>query len=211
MIRDCNIPCKYKAHVLEFDDGTELEGIDPGIRTLFPQPFVITSYSDEGPFTNPMLDDLLFDGEEATQYGCQITGHYEGKDVPVTLFCNDINPLLGIDKSPERAVVTVGESDMCLADALSLITKSGLKVIKENHNRLYDKSKRITQIIYDNIDEVTYSDAEDIGDYLAEKMESTDIDREYVAETLEQMLADCGIRISFDLSTRLAAKIIAID
>ncbi len=454
MIRDCNIPCKYKAHVLEFDDGTKLEGIDPGIRTLFPQPFVITSYSDEGPFTNPIEDDLLFDDEEATQYGCKITGHYEGKDVPVTLFCNDINPLLGIDKSPERAVVTVGESDMGLDDALSMITKSGLKVVKENYDRLdekrerktfdtfltylmnqdgrcsadggdhtfyclklnddnfsfdgyekfkdqiekeglydsswvaglipnknikdgkvpvswlpifgdssryvtkwlqngtpssavsevfrdrrmkvkdridyfaipaeeqlslntlkeelekiglpcrigsnhrngdfletnlefsqeackrmheipvssgykivwlirnkfvinkhkfstvqkvvdyfkdnkdlyeiieareilkksgkkmikeskpsyhFDKMMKITEILYDNIEELNYDDARDIAEYISEKMESTDIDREYVAETIEQMLADCGIRISFDLSTRLAGKIIAID
>lgn len=107
MIQDCNIPCKYSAHVLEFDDGTKLEGIDPGIRTPFGQPFIITSYSDEGPFTNPMLDDLLFDGEEPTQYGCQICGHYADQEDIIKLFCNDINPLKGIDKRPEREVVTV--------------------------------------------------------------------------------------------------------
>ena len=210
MIQDCNIPCKYSAHVLEFDDGTKLEGIDPGIRTPFGQPFVITSYSDEGPFTNPMLDDLLFDGEEPTQYGCQICGHYADKEDIIKLFCNDINPLKGIDKRPEREVVTV-ESDISLDDALSIITKSGLKVVKENYDRLYDKAKRITQIIYDNVEEVTYSDAEDIGDYLAEKIVEQDMDREEVAETLEQMLDDCGIRISFDLSTHLASKIIVLD
>jgi hypothetical protein len=107
MIQDCNIPCKYSAHVLEFDDGTKLEGIDPGIRTPFGQPFVITSYSDEGPFTNPIADALLFDEEEPTQYGCQICGHYADQEDIIKLFCDDINPLKGIDKRPEREVVTV--------------------------------------------------------------------------------------------------------
>lgn len=440
MIQDCNIPCKYSAHVLEFDDGTKLEGIDPGIRTPFGQPFVITSYSDEGPFTNPMLDDLLFDGEEPTQYGCQICGHYADQENIIKLFCNDINPLKGIDKRPEREVVTVeskvkpfkeflnearagkrekktfdtfmtylmDQDGRCSADggdhtfyclklnddnfkfgalegfrsqikdeglydwsyiagiipneelernggkvpvtwlpifgnkdryvtkwlqngtpssavaevfrdrrmkikdridyfaipaeeqlslnelkeelekiglpcrirnhyrkgdflettldfskkecddigeipvssgykivwlirnkfvinkqkfgsvqkvvdyfqeklddrveeAIAIVKAAKKKIIKESkHAYSIEKMKKITEILYDNIEELNYDDAQDIADYVSEKMESEDVDIEYVAETLEQMLDDCGIRISFDLSTRLARKIIAL-
>lgn len=434
MIQDCNIPCKYSAHVLEFDDGTRLEGIDPGIRTPFGQPFVITSYSDEGPFTNPMLDDLLFDGEEPTQYGCQICGHYADKEDIIKLFCDDINPLKGIDKRPEREVVTVesevkpfkqflnearekktfdtfmtylmdqdgrcsadggdhtfyclklnddnfsfdgydkfmeqiekeglydwswvaglipkknlkegkvpvswlpifGDSnryvtkwlqngtpssavaevfrdrrmkvkdridyfaipaeeqlslnslkeeleniglpcrignnrkgdfletnlefsqEACkrmheipvssgykivwlirnkfvinkhkfnsvqkvldyfkenkelyeLAEAKDILKKSGKNLIKESRDYSFEEMMKITEILYDNIEELNYDDARDIAEYLAEKIVEQDMDREEVAETLEQMLDDCGIRISFDMSTHIASKIIVLD
>ena len=82
--------------------------------------------------------------------------------------------------------------------------------VNESKEYTFEKMKKITEILYDNIEELNYDDAQDIADYVSEKMESEDVDREYVAETLEQMLDDCGIRISFDLSTRLASKIIAL-
>lgn len=69
---------------------------------------------------------------------------------------------------------------------------------------------KITEILYDNIEELNYDDARDIAEYISEKMESREVDREYVAETLEQMLDDCGIRIHFDLASRLASKILGL-
>jgi hypothetical protein len=96
-----------------------------------------------------------------------------------------------------------------LAEANEIIKKSGKKLIKESGYH-FDKMMKITEILYDNIEDLNYDDARDIAEYVSEKMESEDVDREYVAETLEQMLDDCGIRISFDLSTRLASKIIAL-
>ncbi len=96
-----------------------------------------------------------------------------------------------------------------IAEAKETIKKAGKKLIKES-SYSFEKMKKITEILYDNIEELNYDDAQDIADYVSEKMESEDVDREYVAETLEQMLDDCGIRISFDLSTRLASKIIAL-
>jgi hypothetical protein len=41
-------------------------------------------------------------------------------------------------------------------------------------------------------------------------MESQDVDLDYIAETIEQMLDDYGIRIHFDLASRLASKILAL-
>ena len=98
-----------------------------------------------------------------------------------------------------------------ILEAKEVIEKSGKKLIKESGSDYsFERTKKITEILYDNIEDLNYDDAEDIADYLTEKMESLDLDLEYVAETLEQMLDDCGIRISFDLSSRLAAKIIAL-
>lgn len=97
-----------------------------------------------------------------------------------------------------------------IIEAKEIIKKSGKNLIKESRDYSFEKMKKITEILYDNIEELNYDDAQDIADYVSEKMESEDVDREYVAETLEQMLDDCGIRISFDLSTRLASKIIAL-
>lgn len=89
-----------------------------------------------------------------------------------------------------------------------LVVKStGKKVILESDYH-FEKMMKIAELLYDNIEELNYDDAQDIADYVSEKMESLDVDLEYVAETLEQMLDDCGVRISFDLSSRLASKII---
>lgn len=96
-----------------------------------------------------------------------------------------------------------------LAEANETIKKSGKKLVKESGaDYSFERMKKITEILYDNIEELNYDDAQDIADYLTEKMESLDVDRDYVAETLEQMLDDCGIRISFDLASRLASKIL---
>lgn len=96
-----------------------------------------------------------------------------------------------------------------LAEANEIIKKSGKKLVKESGaDYHFEKMMKITEILYDNIEELNYNDARDIAEYVSEKMESQDVDQEYVAETLEQMLDDCGIRISFDLSFRLASKII---
>jgi len=98
-----------------------------------------------------------------------------------------------------------------IAEAKAVIEKAGKKLIKESGSDYsFERMKKITEILYDNIEELNYDDAQDIADYFTEKMEVLDMDREYVAETLEQMLDDCGIRISFDLATNLASKIIAL-
>lgn len=95
-----------------------------------------------------------------------------------------------------------------IAEAKAVIEKSGKRLIKESTQDYHLKRMKITQLLYDNIEELNYDDARDIAEYVSEKMESEDVDREYVAETLEQLLDDCGVRISFDLSTRLASIIL---
>ena len=98
-----------------------------------------------------------------------------------------------------------------LAEANEIIKKSGKKLVKESGaDYHFEKMMKITEILYDNIEELNYDDARDIAEYVSEKMESRDVDQEYVAETLEQMLDDCGIRIHFDLASRLASKILAL-
>ena len=94
-------------------------------------------------------------------------------------------------------------------EAKKLLESTGHKIIKESSYH-FDKMMKITEILYDNIEELNYDDARDIAEYISEKMESLDVDREYVAETLENMLDDCGIRIHFDLASRLASKILAL-
>lgn len=94
-------------------------------------------------------------------------------------------------------------------EAKKLLESTGHKIIKES-NYHFDKMMKITEILYDNIEDLRYDDARDIAEYVSEKMESQDVDQEYVAETLEQMLDDCGIRIHFDLASRLASKILAL-
>ena len=98
-----------------------------------------------------------------------------------------------------------------LAEANEIIKKSGKKLVKESGaDYHFEKMMKITEILYDNIEELNYDDAQDIAEYVSEKMESHDVDQEYVAETLEQMLDDCGIRIHFDLASRLASRILAL-
>lgn len=92
-------------------------------------------------------------------------------------------------------------------EAKKLLESTGHKIIKESSYH-FDKMMKITEILYDNIEDLRYDDAQDIAEYVSEKMESLDADREYVAETLEQMLDDCGIRIHFDLASRLASLIL---
>ena len=96
-------------------------------------------------------------------------------------------------------------------EAKKLLESTGHKIIKESvADYHFEKMMKITEILYDNIEDLRYDDAQDIAEYVSEKMESQDVDQEYVAETLEQMLDDCGIRIHFDLASRLASKILAL-
>ena len=98
-----------------------------------------------------------------------------------------------------------------LAEANEIIKKSGKKLILESKpNYHFEKMMKITELLYDNIEDLRYDDARDIAEYISEKMESHDVDQEYVAETLEQILDDCGIRIHFDLASRLASKILGL-
>lgn len=94
-------------------------------------------------------------------------------------------------------------------DAKKLLESTGHRVIKES-DYSFEKMMKITEMLYDNIEELNYDDARDIAEYVSEKMESLDVDREYVAETLEQMLDDCGVRIHFDLASRLASMILSL-
>jgi DNA-binding PucR family transcriptional regulator len=97
------------------------------------------------------------------------------------------------------------------AEAKKLLESTGHRVVKESSpDYHFEKIMKITELLYDNIEELNYDDARDIAEYISEKMESLDVDREYIAETLEQMLDDCGVRISFDLSSRLASMIISL-
>ena len=93
------------------------------------------------------------------------------------------------------------------AEAKKLLESTGHKIIKESSYH-FDKMMKITELLYDNIEDLRYDDARDIAEYVSEKMETKDLDREYIAETLEQMLDDCGIRIHFDLASRLASMIL---
>ena len=82
--------------------------------------------------------------------------------------------------------------------------------VNESKEYSFDKIMKITELLYDNIEDLRYDDARDIAEYVSEKMESRDVDNEYVAETLEQILDDCGIRIHFDLASILASKILGL-
>lgn len=93
-------------------------------------------------------------------------------------------------------------------EAKKLLESTGHLVIENTADYHFEKMMKITELLYDNIEELNYDDARDIAEYISEKRESQDIDLEYVAETLEQMLNDCGIRIHFDLASRLASKIL---
>ena len=96
-------------------------------------------------------------------------------------------------------------------EAKKLLESTGHKIIKESGaDYHFDKMMKITELLYDNIEDLRYDDARDIAEYVSEKMESPDVDREYVAKTLEQMLDDCSIRIHFDLASRLASKILGL-
>lgn len=94
-------------------------------------------------------------------------------------------------------------------EAKKLLESTGHLVIKESDHH-FDKMMKITEILYDNIEELNYDDAQDIAEYISEKMESQEVDNEYVVETLEQILDDCGIRIHYDLASRLASKILGL-
>lgn len=92
-----------------------------------------------------------------------------------------------------------------------VVEKREKKIIKESGNYHFERMMKITEILYDNIERLLYDEACDIAEYVSEKLESQDVDREYIAETIEQMLDDCGIRITSDLSFRLAREIMKIS
>lgn len=139
------------------------------------------------------------------------TGEKDGVEWVWWFLVGDVNIYYWFDNVEDRDVKGIN-SIRKLFDLIT--TDSNLEDLNESANvneskeYSFEKMKKITEILYDNIEELNYDDAQDIADYVSEKMESEDVDREYIAETLEQMLDDCGIRISFDLSTRLASKIL---
>ena len=105
MIKHVNKNCLYSGHVLHFPDGVDVEGISPGIRGR--SEFVITVVETDGNFEREIP---TIDGFSRVASPCRITGHYRGKESqPVYLYCNDVGPLAGIDRAPERQPVTVGE------------------------------------------------------------------------------------------------------
>lgn len=106
MIKHVNMPCTYSSNFLRFGDGTELTGFTPGIRGT--ARFIVKILEDGGNFKVPGSD---FFGDPARYTKCRIQGHYADKpeDQLVSLFCDDLGPLAGIDQAPEREQVTVGE------------------------------------------------------------------------------------------------------
>lgn len=105
MIKHVNKNCLYSGHVLHFPDGVDIEGISPGIRGR--SQFVVTVVETDGNFERQIP---TIDGFSKVSSPCRITGHYRGKESqPVFLYCNDVGPLAGIDRAPDRQPVTVGE------------------------------------------------------------------------------------------------------
>lgn len=105
MIKNLNLSGTYSGHTLRFPDGREITDLSPGIRGT--AVFVVTQVENDGNFEVPGTRFVDDEPEFAT---CRITGHYQGKESqPTYIYCNDVNPLLGVDKAPERQQVTVGE------------------------------------------------------------------------------------------------------
>ena len=104
MIKNMNLSGTYSGHTLRFPDGRELVDLTPGIRGKMT--FIVTQVENEGNFKLPGSD---YFGNPARFSPCRITGHYLGKESqPTYIYCNDVNPLLGVDIPPERQQVTVG-------------------------------------------------------------------------------------------------------
>lgn len=126
MIKHVNMPCTYSSNYLRFGDGTELTGFTPGIRGT--ARFIVKILEDGGNFKVPGSD---FFGDPARYTKCRIQGHYADKpeDQLVSLFCDDLGPLAGIDQAPEREQVTVGEPS--IEEAKKILESAGLILEKK--------------------------------------------------------------------------------
>ena len=97
-------------------------------------------------------------------------------------------------------------------EAKALLESTGHKLIRESKpDYRFERAMKITQLLDDTFDELRYSDAEDIGDYFADRVVHYDLtDPEEIEEKLWDMLADNGIRAHNDLTMRLAKQILDI-
>ena len=114
MLKNVNMPCTYSSNHLRFPDGTDFTGFTPGIRGT--AAFVVRTIENEGNFKVPGSD--LF-GDPARFVKCRIQGHYADKspDQLVSLFCDDLGPLAGIDQAPERVDVVSGQPSESTAES----------------------------------------------------------------------------------------------
>lgn len=106
MLKNVNLPCIYSSNHLRFQDGTDFSGFTPGIRGR--SRFVVKIIEDDGNFKIPGSD---YFGDPARYTKCRIQGHYADKpeDQLVSLYCDDLGPLAGIDQKPERIEVVANE------------------------------------------------------------------------------------------------------
>lgn len=129
MLKNVNMPCTYSSNHLRFPDGTDFTGFTPGIRGT--AAFVVKVIEDDGNFKVPGSD--LF-GDPAKFVKCRVQGHYadESPDQLVSLFCDDLGPLAGIDQAPERVDVVSGQPSESTADrvrdARALLESAGFLI-----------------------------------------------------------------------------------
>lgn len=129
MLKNVNMPCTYSSNHLRFPDGTDFTGFTPGIRGT--AAFVVRTIENDGNFKVPGSD--LF-GDPAKFVKCRIQGHYADKspDQLVSLFCDDLGPLAGIDQTPERVDVVSGQPSESTADkvrdARALLESAGFLI-----------------------------------------------------------------------------------
>lgn len=129
MLKNVNMPCTYSSNYLRFPDGTELTGFTPGIRGT--ADFVVKVIEDNGNFKIPGSD---FFGGPARFVKCRIQGHYADKspDQLVSLFCDDLGPLAGVDQVPERVDVVSGQpsesTEDKVRDARALLESAGFLI-----------------------------------------------------------------------------------
>ena len=94
-----------------------------------------------------------------------------------------------------------------LGEAKEVLKRAGIQ-INESGNYRHEIAMRITQLLDDTFDYLRYDDAQDIGDYLADRIPEDLPEQEDVVEALEDLLDDNGIRASYELVNRLADKIV---
>jgi hypothetical protein len=129
MLKNVNMPCTYSSNYLTFPDGTEFTGFTPGIRGT--ADFVVRVIEDDGNFKVPGSDLL---GRPPRYTKCRIQGHYadESPDQLVSLFCDDLGPLAGIDQAPERVDVVSGQPSESkedkVRDARALLESAGFLI-----------------------------------------------------------------------------------
>lgn len=129
MLKNVNMPCTYSSNHLRFPDGTDFTGFTPGIRGT--AAFVVRTIENDGNFKIPGSD---FFGDPARFAKCRIQGHYADKspDQLVSLFCDDLGPLAGIDQAPERVDVVSGQpsesTEDKVRDARNLLESAGFLI-----------------------------------------------------------------------------------